>query len=77
VDPTLERAHLAEADRLIDDGIRRIDRQKQLVQKLRPGGYGLHEAERLLALLQKSLAIMQTCRSSILRELERNRPANP
>jgi hypothetical protein len=77
MDQILERAHLAEADRIIDDGTRRIDRQKQVVQKLRRGGHGIHEAERLLALLQKSMTIMQIYRSSILRELERNLPANP
>jgi hypothetical protein len=77
MDPILERTHLAEADRIIDDSMRRIDRQKQIVQEMRRGGHGIHEAERLLALLQKSLTTMQTYRSSILRELERNRPANP
>jgi hypothetical protein len=46
------------------------------VQGLRRRGRGIYEAERLLALLQKSLTIMQIYRSSILRELE-NRPANP
>jgi len=76
MDETLEKAHLAEADRVIDDGIRRIDRQKQIVQESRQRGRDIHEAERLLALLQKSLTIMQNYRSSILRELEK-RPANP
>jgi hypothetical protein len=55
MDEILERAHLAEADRIMDDGIRRIDRQKQIVQELRLGGRDIREAERLLALLQKSL----------------------
>jgi hypothetical protein len=76
MDEILEKTHLAEADRVIDDGIRRIDRQKQIVQESRQRGHDIHEAERLLALLQKSLTIMQSYRSSILRELEK-RPANP
>ena len=77
MDPVIEGKHLAEADRIIDDGIRRIDRQKEIVQQLGQGGHGIRDAERLLALLQKTLTIMQIYRSSIFRELERHRPANP
>ena len=68
-DIAMERAHLAQADRDIRDGERRVLRQAELVAHLRARGQNSAEAETLLRVLRDTLQVWQAHRHQILRML--------
>ena len=65
-----EREHLAQADRDIVAGERRVAAQMLLVERLRRDGHDTHAAE-LLANLQGTLEAWRAHREQILREIAR------
>jgi hypothetical protein len=71
VDLAIEREHLAQADRDIDAGERRIAAQRLLLARLRRDGHETGEAERLLLNFEQTLAMWKAHRDAILREIAR------
>jgi len=72
-DPALERKHLAKAERDIAEGERRVTRQMILIETMRQDGHDTAEAEKLLLVLELTLAEWQARREEILRVLERHK----
>jgi len=76
-DPAIEREHLSKAERDIAEGEERISRQMILIDRLRQDGHDVAGAERLLVILQETLAVWQAHRDEILRELRRHDGSHP
>lgn len=70
-DTETERRHLAEAERDIAEGERRITNQLCLIEQMRRDGHDVTEAEKLLDLLRKTLEAWYGHRDAILQNLER------
>ena len=71
LDLATEREHLAKADLDLAEGQARIDRQVELINRLRKGGYSVSEAEGLLDTLQQTLQAWQGHREEIIRTIAR------
>ena len=56
IDPSQIWAHLKEAERHVRDGEARVEKQRELLSKLRDGGHPTEEAETLLARFRDILA---------------------
>lgn len=67
----MERAHLAKAELDIVEGQARIDRQIELLERLRPTGQDLSQAQALLEVLQQTLQTWRDHRDEILRTIAR------
>jgi hypothetical protein len=65
-----ERARLAQADRHVDEAKTRIDRQRELIKKLRQGGHDTELAASLLRALETSLGALKYHRDLILGRLD-------
>lgn len=68
-DLATERAHLAQAERDIAEGEKRIFRQEELLAHLRSQDQSTIEAETLLRVLQETLEGWKAHREQILRVL--------
>jgi hypothetical protein len=64
-----ERAHLAEADRHLTNGKRRVARQQRLVAELKADGHSTAKAQQLLRTMQESLAQYEIHRQAIVDKL--------
>ena len=69
-DIAMERAHLAQAERDIRDGERRLLRQEELVAQLRARGQDSAQAETLLRVFRDTLQAWQAHRRQILRMID-------
>jgi hypothetical protein len=71
-DLAMEKGHLAQADRHVIEGERRIAQQTELVEHIRQkGAYGAAEAERLLQTLRETLETWRSHRENIVEAIAR------
>jgi len=71
VSRAMEERHLALANRHIEEGQARIDRQAELISRMRTTGESTARAEEFLRLLQSTLTSWKEQRELILAELGR------
>jgi hypothetical protein len=71
----METRHLAVAERNIGEGDARVEKQVELIERLRRRGTSTVEAEKFLRLLRETVAGWRRERRLILSELDRSRSA--
>jgi hypothetical protein len=71
VSEEMERKHLAQANRQIEEATQRIVRQERLIAELERRGRDTTTARQLLTLFEETLGIMVEHRVMILRALDR------
>ncbi|WP_336490263.1 hypothetical protein [Methylobacterium nigriterrae] len=76
-DPEREREHLAQADRHIAAGRRRVTDQVALIARLAQDGHDTTEARRLLMMLEETLDEWRVHRQLILGAIARLTAATP
>ena len=65
-----ELEHLRKADADIADGLKRVERQQELIARLQAQGHDVTTAKTLLATMQETLAAMEQHRLAIVQELK-------
>ncbi|EKS70582.1 MULTISPECIES: hypothetical protein [Caballeronia] len=66
MDLEAESLALVQADRDINEGKERIERQRKIIEQLRSGGHDTTDAVRLLSTLEDTLTAMMQHRSLIV-----------
>ena len=71
MDRATELVHFRKAENDIKEGRGRIERQNELIARLREQGHDLTAANSMLQTLHETLAVMEQHREMILKELAR------
>jgi len=71
MDRKTEEEHLRKADADIAQGRERIERQKQLIERMAAHGHDVTAAKSILQTLHETLEVMKEHRETILKELAR------
>jgi hypothetical protein len=71
MDRAIEEEHLRKAEAGIAQAIDRIERQRQLIERMAADGHDVTTATSMLQTMQETLDVMKQHRQAILKELAR------